>query len=384
MNHIAVVTSSRAEYGLLRNTLKLFQGDDDIHLSLIVTGSHLSKEFGESKQEIIDDGFTITSEIDSLAGSDGELSSATSMAKLLSDCSGVLNELKPDFLLILGDRFEILAAAISATLLRIPIAHIHGGEVTLGSMDDTFRHAITKMSHIHFAATKLARNRIIQMGENPEYVFLVGGVGADNIQKLNLLSQVELEKKYGIKFAERNLLITYHPDTLNPESSLTQFKELLGALELQNDTLMIFTAPNVDSGGKEILSILKFFVSTKKNCVLIESFGFRDYISIASFSNGVIGNSSSSFLEIPSLGVGSINIGDRQRGRELASSIINCEPTKESISLALEELYTEAFQESLKNVENPYGSGGAAEKIFEVMKIIKVEELRFKPFINIL
>lgn len=384
MKHIAVVTSSRAEYGLLRNLLKIFQDDKNIRLSLIVTGSHHSEEFGNSKKEIINDGFTIVREIYSLVDSDGELGSAKSLAKILIDCTETLNEIKPDILLVLGDRFEILASAISATLLLIPIAHIHGGEITLGSMDDKFRHAITKMSQIHFAATELAQNRIIQMGENPESVFLVGGLGVDNLQNLNRLTRKALETKYGIEFADSNLLITYHPDTVSPESSLMQFEELLHALETQKDSFLIFTAPNIDEGGREILSRLRHFASSKKNCVLIESLGFQDYISMASFSNGVIGNSSSGLLEIPSLGVGTVNIGSRQNGREMATSVINCEPTKESICRALLELYSDTFQETLKNVENPYGNGGAAEKIYEVMKAINPDNLRFKPFVNIL
>ena len=384
MNHLAVVTGSRAEYGLLRNVLKLFQSDKNLKLSLIVAGSHNSVEFGNTKQEIIDDGFTITKEIHSLAYNKGALSSASSMAKILTNCSEALNEIKPDALLVLGDRFEILTAVISATLLNIPIAHIHGGEVTLGSMDDRFRHAITKMSHLHFAATKVAQSRIIQMGENPKNVFLVGGLGVDNLKNLNRLTKNELENKYGIELKSRNLLITYHPDTVKPESSLIQFEELLEALESQNDSLLVFTAPNMDRGGREILSRIKKFVVTHENCVLIESLGFRDYISMASLFNGVIGNSSSGLLEIPSLGVGSINIGSRQSGREMASSIINSEPTKDSISLALKELFSDRFQKSLENVENPYGSGGAAEAIFQVLKAIRADELRSKPFVNIL
>jgi GDP/UDP-N,N'-diacetylbacillosamine 2-epimerase (hydrolysing) len=287
-------------------------------------------------------------------------------------------------MIVLGDRYEILSAATSALLLNIPIAHIHGGEESQGAFDNSIRHAITKMSHIHFAATKSAQNRIIQMGEYPESVFLVGGLGVDNLQNLNRLPRKALEAKYGIEFADRNILVTYHPDTVNPESSRMQFEELLQALETQKEALLIFTAPNLDIGGRELLSRLRDFVSSKNNCVLIESLGFQDYISIAGFSNGVIGNSSSGLLEIPSLGVGTINIGSRQNGREMASSVINCEPTKESICRAILKLKSDAFQETLNDVDNPYGKGGAVEKIYEVMKTINPDNLRFKPFINIL
>ncbi|CAN2170674.1 WecB UDP-N-acetylglucosamine 2-epimerase [Candidatus Nanopelagicaceae bacterium] len=384
MKKIAVVTGSRAEYGLLKNILKMLQIDEDVELCLIVTGAHLSEEFGNSKQEIINDGFLITREIISIDDSSGELSAASSIGIIIRECSEIFIEIKPDILLLLGDRFEILAAAISATLCHIPIAHIHGGEVTLGSMDDTFRHAITKMSHLHFAATKLARNRIIQMGEDPNRTYLVGGLGVDNLSTLKRLSRDALEIKHGIKFSKRNLLVTYHPDTVQPKNSLEQFEELLAVLELQKDSFLLFTAPNIDSGGQELLSRLRHFVASNDNSVLIESLGFEDYISIASLSNAVIGNSSSGLLEIPSLGVGSINIGSRQSGREFASSVINCEPTKESISSALIEILSDKFQESLKNTENPYGTGGASESIYKVLKIINKEQLLSKPFVNIL
>lgn len=384
MIHVTVVTSSRADYGLLKNVMKLILEDKDFQLSIIATGSHLSSEFGESKQEIIADGFTITREIPSSSAHQKKTSTADSMGKIISECSEALDEIKPDILLLLGDRFEILASAISATLAHIPIAHIHGGEVTLGSMDDVFRHAITKMSHLHFAATEMAMNRIIQMGELPENVYLVGGLGVDNLMRLVRTSTSELLRRYPITLNERNLLITFHPDTLHPEESKEQLEEVLLALEVQESTSLIFTAPNIDQGGSEMLQRLRKFVEHNPNSVLIESLGFSDYISLASIMDGVVGNSSSGLLEIPSLGVGTINIGKRQDGRELASSVINCEPKKDQILEALSRLYSIDYRTSLENTENPYGSGGASEKILQELKSVNPKNLGFKPFVNIL
>jgi GDP/UDP-N,N'-diacetylbacillosamine 2-epimerase (hydrolysing) len=384
MIHVTVVTSSRADYGLLKTVMKLILEDKDFQLSVIATGSHLYSEFGESKQEIIADGFTITREIPSSSTYQKKTSTANSMGKIISECGEALDEIKPDILLLLGDRFEILASAISATLAHIPIAHIHGGEVTLGSMDDVFRHAITKMSHLHFAATEMAMNRIIQMGELPENVYQVGGLGVDNLMRLVRTSTSELLRKYPITLNDRNLLITFHPDTLHPEESKDQLEEVLLALEVQESTSLIFTAPNIDQGGSEILERLRKFVEHNPNSVLIESLGFSDYISLASLVDGVVGNSSSGLLEIPSLGVGTINIGKRQDGRELASSVINCEPKKDQILGALSRLYSSDYRTSLENTVNPYGSGGASEKILQELKSVNLKNLGFKPFVNIL
>lgn len=384
MRHIAVVTSSRAEYGLLRKLLNNLREDPEIKLTLILTGSHLSNEFGDSKQEILNDGHYIDLEIHSENANAHSQPLATRISVIIQECTRAFSNLRPELLIILGDRFEIFASAIAATLTNTPIAHIHGGEETLGSMDNTFRNAISKMSHLHFTATETAHARIRQMGENPDHVFLVGGLGIDNILSIEVLSKFDLEQKYKFSFLTKNLLITYHPDSINTELTLVQLEELLTAVEHLSDTYLIFTAPNVDQGGKEALEKIKTFVSNRKNSILVESLGFRDYISMARIVDAVVGNSSSGLLEVPSLGVGTINVGTRQKGRESASSVINCESKQESISAALTRLYSKEFQESLKFVVNPYGNGGASQKIFQVVRGISLESIRFKTFFNIL
>ena len=279
-----------------------------------------------------------------------------------------IHELSPDILIILGDRFEILAASISAMFANLPIAHIHGGEVTAGAFDDPIRHSITKMAWWHFVANKEYKKRVIQLGETPKRVFDVGGLGVDAIKKTKLLSKDKLMDKTGINFSSKNLLITYHSVTLENNTSQKDFKVLLDVLSEIKDIYLIFTMPNADSDGRIIINMINKFVSINSDrSIVFTSMGSLNYLSTLQYVDGVIGNSSSGLTEAPSFKIGSINIGDRQKGRLKAESIIDVEPTKESIKLAIDKLYGNKFQKKLKTVKNPYGKGSAIEKIMKVL-----------------
>jgi GDP/UDP-N,N'-diacetylbacillosamine 2-epimerase (hydrolysing) len=281
-----------------------------------------------------------------------------------------LAKLKPDLLLVLGDRFEIFAAASAAMIACIPIAHLHGGEITEGAFDEAIRHSITKMSHIHFVAAQDYQRRVIQLGENPDNVHLVGGLGVDSINRQKLLSSSEIQEALGLKFGEKNLLITFHPVTLELSSNEYQMSELLLSLASLKNTQLIFTMPNADTGGLRLTKQIKEFVSMRTNAYFFESLGRLRYLSCVNYMDGVIGNSSSGLLEVPTFKKGTINIGSRQQGRLKASSVIDCEPDHLSINRAIETLYSSGFQSKLKATENPYGKGGASETIVDILEKI--------------
>ena len=377
---ICIVTGSRAEYGLLKNVMTKVINSVSLSLQLIVTGMHLSPKFGSTFKEIEKDGFLIDEKIEMLLASDKPSSIAKSIGLgtiLFSDC---LSRLNPNMIVLLGDRFEILSCALSAMVLRIPIAHIHGGEVTPHLIDESIRHSITKMSQIHFVSTKDYKKRVIQMGENPKNVHLVGGLGIDNIKNLTFLSKNELEKKLELSFLKRNLLVTFHPITLEEGATLDQMKQLLNALSTLKETLIIFTMPNADSDGDIIFKLINEFVGENQNAKAFTSLGVTIYLSLAKVMDGVIGNSSSGLIEIPSLGVGTLNIGDRQKGRVGGESIINCEPRTESILIAINKLYSEEFKQKIKSIKNPYGNGGASKKVVKVLETILLKNIIFKEF----
>jgi len=382
MRKICVVTGSRADYGLLRWVMKGIQESSELELLVVATGMHLSPEFGLTYQEIEKDGFTINFKIEMLLSSDTPLGITNSMGLGLIGFGEALRQLKPDIVLILGDRFEILSAAISALIANIPLAHLHGGELTQGAFDEAIRHSITKMSHLHFVAAEEYRKRVIQLGENPKSVFLVGGLGIDNIKKMELLSRTGLEKALGFNLGKKNLLITLHPTTLEPGNSEKQMCQLLMSLEKLEDTHLIFTMPNADTEGRIIFNMIERFVNKNDNARAYASLGQLRYLSCIEHVDGVIGNSSSGIIETPSFNKGTVNIGDRQLGRLKAKSIIDCSPDNQSITTAIKRLYSLEFQSSLKNVENPYGNGGASEKIVEVIKEHSLESLIKKPFYN--
>jgi len=377
---ICVVTGSRAEYGLLKNIIKLIKSEPTMQLQIVATGSHLVEKFGSTYKEILEDGINIDFKIDILDEVINEQTTSIAMGKVQAEVSKVLQETKPDLLLVLGDRYEILSAVIAALLCKIPVAHIHGGEVTTGAFDDSIRHAITKMSHLHFVATEKSKKRVLQLGEKPETIFNFGGLGVDAIKSNEFVSQEEIQKVTGIKFGEKNLLITYHPETMSRKSPREQISILLDALAKNDDINFIFTGVNADPGSDEIANEIKKFVELRPNAIYCSSLGQRNYLSTVLYCDGVVGNSSSGILEVPTLKKATINIGNRQLGREMAESVISCELDSGSIAKSIDEIYSENFKVVLSKVSNPYGKGGASLKIFEEIKKSDLSNLVVKSF----
>jgi GDP/UDP-N,N'-diacetylbacillosamine 2-epimerase (hydrolysing) len=377
---ICVITGTRAEYGLMRWVMQGIKDDPELTLQVIATGMHLSPEFGLTYREIEKDGFKIDRKVEMLTSSDTSVGIAKSMGLGLIGFADALNELRPDLIVVLGDRFEIFAAVAAALVARIPVAHLHGGEATEGVIDEAIRHSITKMSHLHFVAAEEYRQRVIQLGEQPERVFLVGGLGVDNIKRLKLLDRAELEASLDFKLGQKNLLITFHPVTLETETAVDQMEELLAALAELKNTQFIFTLPNADTDGRALMKMVEQFVAQHPNARAYTSLGQLRYLSCIAQVDGVVGNSSSGLAEVPSFKKGTINIGDRQRGRLQAASVINCEPTRQSIEAALKRLYFADFQVSLSQVLNPYGEGGASEKIIASIKSAALEDVLKKRF----
>ena len=380
---ICVVTSSRADYGLLKSVISCLDSDPKFNLQLIATGMHLLPKFGNTYKEIETDGFKIDYKIKMLSNSDTAEAIIKSMGKGSINFADVLVKIKPDLIIVLGDRFEILTVVSSALIASIPIAHLHGGESTEGLIDEAIRHSITKMSHLHFVATENYRKKVIQLGEQPNRVFNVGGLGVDRIKNTKLLNKKEIEKILNFKFANKNLLVTFHPVTLEKNNEERHFKQLLLALKLLKDTNIIFTLPNADKNGQIIIKLIKNFVRKNLNAKSFSSLGQLNYLSCIQFIDGVIGNSSSGLLEIPTFKKGTINIGERQKGRVQASSIINCRPEKRSIESAIKKLYSKKFKLQLRKTINPYGNGGATKKIIKVIKNFNLDGILKKEFYNL-
>jgi len=377
---ICVITGTRAEYGLLRWVLQGIKDDPELTLQVIATGMHLSPEFGLTYRDIEQDGFRIDRKVEMLTSSDTPVGIAKSMGLGLIGVADALNELRPDLIVVLGDRFEIFAAVTTALVARIPVAHLHGGETTEGAFDEALRHSITKMSHLHFVAAEEYRQRVIQLGEKPERVFLVGGLGIDNIKRLKLLDRAELEASLGFKLGQKNLLITFHPVTLETATAADQMAELLATLAELRDTQLIFTLPNADTDGRVLIRMVEQFVAQHTNARAYTSLGQLRYLSCIAHVDGVVGNSSSGLSEVPSFRKGTINIGDRQRGRLQAASVINCEPNRSDITAALQKLYSADFQAVLSHVRNPYGEGGASEKVVATIKNYAIDGIAKKAF----
>ena len=383
MRKICIITGTRAEYGLLRWVMQGIKDAPDLFLQVIATGMHLSPEFGLTYREIEQDGFQIDRKVEMLTSSDTPAGIAKSMGLGLIGIADALKELSPDLIIVLGDRFEIFAAVAAALVARIPVAHLHGGETTEGAFDEALRHSITKMSHLHFVAAEEYRQRVIQLGEQPERVFLVGGLGIDNIKRLKLLDRAELEASLGFKLGQKNLLITFHPVTLETATAADQMTELLAALAELQDTLLIFTMPNADTDGRILIRMVEQFVAQHANARAYTSLGQVRYLSCIAHVDGVVGNSSSGLIEVPSFRKGSINIGDRQRGRLQAASVINSAPTRQDIAAALKRLYDADFQAGLSQVYNPYGEGGASEKVLETIKHYAIDGITKKAFYDL-
>ena len=380
---VCVVTGTRAEYGLLRHLIDAIQASSVLSLQLIVTGAHLSTEFGFTVQEIIDDGYPISRKIEMLLSSDTPVGVAKSTGLGVLSFADAFSDLQPDLILILGDRYEIFSAATAAMLSRIPIAHLHGGEVTEGAIDEAIRHSITKMSHLHFVATPEYGRRVLQLGENPKNVFCVGGLGVDNILRLDFMSRIELEKQLGFTFLKRNILVTFHPVTLEDDSSsLDHLEQLLSALDNLVDTGIIFTLPNADACGRSFTAKIKDFCSQNDSAFCFASLGQLRYFSCIRHVDCVVGNSSSGLLEVPSFHKATINIGCRQAGRLRSASVIDCPPICESILGAINLAYSSEFQELLKSSTNPYGQGGAVESILKVLEEFPLSNILHKKFFD--
>ena len=385
MKKICVVTGSRAEYGLLRWVMEGIRTSPKLQLQTIVTGMHLSSKFGQTEDVIELDNFKVDYKVYMDLNSDTSQGITKSMGTAMISFADALTQLKPDMLLILGDRYEILVAAIAAMMAKIPIAHLHGGELTEGAFDDSIRHSITKMSHLHFVATDEYRNRVIQLGEQPDRVFNVGGLGIENIYKLKLLSKKKLQDILNFKFFKKNLLITFHPVTLEPNTSNKYMDELLQALSKLKETGLIFTMPNSDIENETIFKKIKNFCANNQNAKCYASLGQLRYLSCIKYVDAVVGNSSSGLLETPSLKKGTINIGDRQRGRLRSKSVINCEPKCSSILSAINHLYSEEFQSLLPRVINPYEKEkrNVSEEIIKIIETKSQINLLRKFFFNL-
>ena len=380
---ICIITGTRAEYGLLSWVMRSIKDDSELTLQIIATGMHLSPEFDLTYQVIEQDGFKIDHKVEMLTSSDTSVGIAKSMGLGMIGFADALDALQPDLIVVLGDRFEIFAAVSAALVARIPVAHLHGGETTEGAFDEALRHSITKMSHLHFVAAEVYRQRVILLGVQPDRVFLVGGLGIDNIKRLQLLNRAALEASLDFQLGHKSLLITFHPATLEEATAEKQMEELLASLATLKDTQLIFTLPNADTGGRLLNKMVRNFVAQHANARAYDSLGQLRYLSCISHVDGVVGNSSSGLAEVPSFKKGTINIGDRQRGRLQAESIINCEPTRESISSALMKLNSAAFQSSLTNIINPYGEGAASEKVVNILKHHPLDGIAKKTFYDL-
>jgi UDP-N-acetylglucosamine 2-epimerase (non-hydrolysing)/GDP/UDP-N,N'-diacetylbacillosamine 2-epimerase (hydrolysing) len=380
MRKVCIVTGSRADYGLLYWLLKEIQGDPDLQLQIVVTGMHLSPEFGLTYKVIEADGFTINDKVEMLLSSDTPVGIAKSMGLGVIGFADTLDRLRPDILVLLGDRYEILAAAQAAMVAQMPIAHIAGGDVTEGAFDEAIRHSITKMAHLHFVTNETSARRVRQLGENPEYIFNVGSPGLDYIKRMKLLGRSELEESLDFKFRGKNLLVTFHPVTLETQPAETQFQELLTALDSMGENIgLIFTKPNSDTDGRAIIRLMDSYVATHSNAKAYTSLGQVRYLSAMSQVDAVVGNSSSGLYEAPSFGKPTVNIGDRQKGRLQATSVINCKQEASSIKKAI----VQAFALDCSGTTNPYGDGNSSIRIRERLKqVIEPSALLKKHFFD--
>lgn len=383
MRKICIVTGTRADYGLLQWLMKLIQDDRDLVLQTIATGMHLSPEFGLTFRNIEADGFFLDRKLEILTSSDSADGISKSIGLGMIAFADAFKELEPDIVVVLGDRFEILAATVAAMIAGVPIAHLHGGEKTEGAFDEAIRHSITKMSHMHFVSTKEYRNRVIQLGENPAYVFLTGGLGVDTIKRTNLLPLEELEEVLSFKFGSKNLLVTFHPVTLSEDNGVGQLDELLAALSFLTDTQIILTLPNADTGSREFIKKIEDFSSKHDNAKAFKSLGQKNYLSCLQFVDAVVGNSSSGLAEVPTFKKATINIGDRQKGRLKAKSVIDCTGSRDRILEALETIYSPSFKSVLDGVKNPYGDGGASELIRDILKEVDLSDITRKSFYDL-
>lgn len=368
MKKISVLTATRAEYGLLKPIIKKLKEVSDFDVRIVVTGAHLSPEFGLTYKEIEQDGIEVDEKIEILLSADTPSAVSKSMGLAMISFADYFCKLNPDMLIVLGDRYETLAVCCVAMNQRVAIAHLYGGETTVGAVDESIRHAITKLSYLHFTSTEAYRNRVIQLGEQPSRAFCVGAIGIENILNENLMSKAELEASINFKLDSSYAVVTFHPVTLEYSNSAEQLKELLDACGTHKNIKFIFTKANADTDGRIINQLIDSFVKATDNAVAFTSLGMVRYLSTLKYCSMVIGNSSSGLLEAPSFHIPTINIGDRQKGRLQADSVINCEPNREEIDKAITLALSKEFREKAHNTINPYGDGNTSGKIVDVIK----------------
>lgn len=366
---VCIITGTRAEYGLLKPLIDKIYRSEALELQLAVTGMHLSLEFGLTYKEIENDGYPITSKIEMLLSSDTSVGVTKSMGVAMLGFADYFEQYRPDLTIILGDRYEMLMAAAASMVAKIPIVHIHGGELTEGIIDEAIRHSITKMSHIHFTSTEEYRNRVIQLGEQPKSVFNVGALGIENIKNMKLLEKEELEKQLDFHFTDKTIMVTYHPVTLENITSKKQFEDILEVIHAYRELSVIFTKANADMDGRIINQMMDDFVVThKERCAVYTSLGQLRYLSALRFCKAVVGNSSSGIIEVPSFGIPTVNIGDRQRRRLHAASVINCRNDKDEIEAALIEALSDRFMKKAAQVRNPYEGERTSDQMLSIIQ----------------
>jgi GDP/UDP-N,N'-diacetylbacillosamine 2-epimerase (hydrolysing) len=377
---IAVVTGSRADFGLLSRVIAGLLAAPDVECQVVVTGAHLSATHGMTVREIEAAGVPVAWRVPLDLSGDSPADTVRAMGQAVSGFAAAFERLAPEVIVVLGDRYEILAAASAAVVMCIPVAHLHGGEISAGAVDDAIRHAITKLSQLHFVAAEPYRRRVVQMGETPAHVHLVGGLGVDLARATPRLDREAFTRDTGYEFGPRNLVVTFHPVTLDAAQGEAELQALLDALATLEKTHLAFTLPNADVGNAAIRSRIEAFVAARTTAWAFSSLGFRRYLSLVALSDGVVGNSSSGLIEAPALGIGTVNVGRRQDGRLRASSVIDCAPNEDEIRAALEQLLSEHFRAGLRQVVNPYGNGGAADRVVSVLRTVPLAGLTTKDF----
>lgn len=383
MKKIALITGTRADYGLLKPLIKMLLEDKSFDLSIIATGMHLSEKHGYTLNEILNDGYDVSYRVNSEINGDTAFDITLSMGATLTGVTKALEQISPEIVIVLGDRTEILSACIAASVLCIPVAHIAGGEKTEGAHDEAIRHSITKMSHLHFVATEEYRKRVIQLGESPETVFNVGALGIDSVKGLKLMSREEFEKSINFKLNKKNILTTFHPVTLEKDSAKKHMEELLAALDKLSETNLIFTMPNSDKGNSEIADLISQYVAANSDkAIVVNSLGQLRYLSALQFVDVVVGNSSSGLTEVPYFEIPTVNIGDRQKGRLAPESVIHCLPVQIEITKGILRAYDPTFIKNVKEQKQLYGDGKASEKIVKVLKNCRQIEIK-KVFYDI-
>lgn len=384
MRKICIFTGGRAEYGLLRPLLQELKDDENVELQLLVSGMHLSQEFGLTYKEIEKDGYVCNEKVEMVLSSDTPSSTVKSMGLGMIGFSDALERLAPDVLVTLGDRYENMAVVTAAWVCRIPVAHIQGGEKTLGAIDDQFRHCITKLSTLHFVTTEEYRKRVIQLGEEPNRVFDVGALNVDALKKIELLSKSELESQIGLKFDKPTILVTFHPVTLEKDTAEQNFSQFLAALDELGDVNVIFTKTLADTEGRVINRMIDEYVSqNKSNTVAFTSLGQLRYISALNYVDIVAGNSSSGVIETPSFKVPTINVGKREEGRIMAENVISVEQSKESIISGFKKAFSKEFKDGLNSMHNPYEKADTAIKIKDVLVSYEFADSTMKSFYDV-